>query len=278
MRPLPARGYLGTMAPPLAYCFDLDGTLYRGDAAIPGAVAILARLRAAGVPFRCLSNTSSRPRSALLARLRGYGFDVREDELLTATLAAGDLLRSRGCRRLLPILTPAAAADLAGFELVGGTSGSPPGRADAVLIGDLGDGWSDALMQEAFHALMDGAEFIAVSRDRFWRRGEALVMDCGAYVAGLEYATGRTATISGKPSTVFYAAALASLGDPEPHGVAMVGDDPWSDVAGAQAAGMQGWFVASGKADTGALAASGVRPDRVLASVAELPEQNYRPA
>lgn len=255
----------------MAYCFDLDGTLYRGDAAIPGAVAILGRLRAAGVPFRCLSNTSSRPRSALLARLRGYGFDIREHELLTATLAAGDVMRAKGCRRVLPLVTPAASADLAGFGLVGGTSGSPPGPADAVLVGDLGDAWSDALMQEAFHALMAGAEFIAVSRDRYWRRGEALVMDCGAYVAGLEYATGRSATIAGKPSTVFYAAALASLGNPAPRDVAMVGDDPWSDVAGAQAAGMQGWFVASGKADAGALSASGVRPDRVLGSVAELP-------
>lgn len=258
------------MLPPLAYCFDLDGTLYRGDAAIPGAVALLGRLRDAGVPFRCLSNTSSRPRSAILARLRDYGFDIREDELLTATLAAADLLRSRGCRRLLPLVSAAATADLAGFELVGGTSGAPSGPADAVLIGDLGDGWSDALMQEAFHAVRGGAEFVAVSRDRYWRRGEALIMDCGAYVAGLEYATGRSAMIAGKPSPVFYAAALTSLGDLPAAQVAMVGDDPWSDVAGAQAAGMQGWFVASGKADAAALAASGVRPDRALGSVAEL--------
>lgn len=255
----------------MAYCFDLDGTLYRGDAAVPGAVAILGRLRAAGVPFRCLSNTSSRPRSALLARLRGYGFDIREGELLTGTLAAGALLRSKGVRRVLPLVTAAAAADLASFELIGGTSAMPPGPVDAVLVGDLGDAWSDSLMQEAFHALMAGADFIAVSRDRYWRRGEALVMDCGAYVAGLEYATGRAATIAGKPSPSFYAAALASLGDPPAHEVAMVGDDPWSDVAGAQAAGLQGWFVTSGKAHAAALAASGVRPDRMLGSVAELP-------
>ncbi len=254
----------------MAYCFDLDGTLYRGDAAIPGDVAILGRLRAAGVPFRCLSNTSSRPRSVLLVRLRGYGFDIREDELLTGTLAAGALMGSRGHRKVLPLVTAGAADDLAGFDLVGGTSGTPSGAVDSVLVGDLGDGWSDSLMQEAFHALMAGADFIAVSRDRYWRRGEALVMDCGAYVAGLEYATGRAATIAGKPAPSFYAAALASLGDPPAHEVAMVGDDPWSDVAGAQAAGLQGWFVSSGKADAAALSASGVRPDRALGSVAEL--------
>ena len=255
----------------MAYCFDLDGTLYRGDAAIPGAVAILGRLRATGVPFRCLSNTSSRPRAAILARLRGYGFDIREDELLTATLAAGTMMHGRGHRRILPLLAPAALTDLAGFELAGGTSGNPPGPADAVLVGDLGDGWSDALMQEAFQQVMRGADFIAVSRDRYWRRGEALVLDCGAYVAGLEYATGREAVIAGKPSAAFYSAALASLGNQPPGDVAMVGDDPWSDVAGAQGAGMQGWFVASGKADAAVVASAGIRPDRSLASVAELP-------
>lgn len=255
----------------MAYCFDLDGTLYRGDAAIPGAVAILGRLRASGVPFRCLSNTSSRPRGAILARLRGYGFDIREDELLTAALAAGTLMHGRGHRRILPLLAPAALTDLAEFELAGGTSGNPSGSADAVLVGDLGDAWSDGLMQEAFKHIMGGADFVAVSRDRYWRRGEALVLDCGAYVAGLEYATGREAVIAGKPSAAFYSAALASLGNPDPGDVAMVGDDPWSDVAGAQQAGMQGWFVASGKADAAALASSGIRPDRSLASVAELP-------
>ena len=255
----------------MAYCFDLDGTLYRGDAAIPGAVAILGRLRVAGVPFRCLSNTSSRPRAAILARLRSYGFDIREDELLTATLAAGTLMHGRGHRRILPILAPAALTDLAGFELAGGTSGKPSRPADAVLVGDLGDGWSDALMQEAFQQIMGGAGFIAVSRDRYWRRGEALVLDCGAYVAGLEYATGREAVIAGKPSSLFYAAALASLGNPPPGDVAMVGDDPWSDVAGAQLAGMQGWFVASGKADAAMVASAGIAPERSLGSVAELP-------
>lgn len=258
------------MDAPLAYCFDLDGTLYRGDAAIPGAVAILGQLHARGVPFRCLSNTSSRSRAGILARLAGYGFRIRAEELLTGTLAAAALLRSRDCRRLLPLVSADAIRDLEGFDLAGGTSGRPSGPVDAVLVGDLGDGWSDALMQEAFHAVMHGADLVAVSRDRYWMRGSELVLDCGAYVAGLEYATGRDAVIAGKPSRTFYAAALESLGGPAAGRVAMVGDDPWSDVAGAQEAGLQGWFVRSGKADARTLEGSGVQPDRVLDSVAEL--------
>ena len=257
----------------VAYCFDLDGTLYVRDAAVPGAVAMLGRLRERGIPFRCLSNTTSRPRAALLARLRAYGFDVAEQELLTAPLAAAALLRQRGYRTVAPFVPEATHADLADLELAGGTAGGrPPGSApDAVLIGDLGAAWTDALLQEAFGYLMAGAELVACSRDRYWLRSDGLVLDCGAYVAGLEHATGRAAVVAGKPGAAFFEAALESLGGPRPGDVAMVGDDPWSDVAGAQGAGMQGWLVATGKFSPGALGGTGITPDRVLASVAHLP-------
>lgn len=256
-----------------AYCFDLDGTLYVRDAAIPGAVAMLGRLRAQGIPFRCLSNTTSRPRAALLARLRSYGFDVGEQELLTAPVAAAALLRKRGHRTVAPFVPEATHVDLAGFALAGGTAGgrAPASPPDAVLLGDLGGAWTDALMQEAFGYLMAGADFVACSRDRYWLRGDGLVLDCGAYVAGLEHATGRTAVIAGKPGAPFFAAALDSLGGLRPEQVAMVGDDLWSDVAGAQAAGLQGWLVTTGKFAPEALPVTGITPDRVLASVAHLP-------
>jgi HAD superfamily hydrolase (TIGR01458 family) len=255
---------------PLAYCFDLDGTLYRGDAAIPGAVATIARLRERGIPFKCLSNTSSRSRSGLAERLGRYGFDIREDELTTAVGAAATLIRSRGHRRILPLVSEEASADLAGLELAGGTSGRPPAPVDAVLIGDLGDAWRDRHMQEAFQQLRAGADFIAVSRDRYWLRGETCVLDCGAYVAGLEYVTGREAEVAGKPAEAFFRAALAGFEGIPPARVAMVGDDPWSDVAGAQRAGLLGWFVESGKADRTVLEEAGVTPDRILASIADL--------
>ncbi|HEU5050541.1 MAG TPA: HAD-IIA family hydrolase [Gemmatimonadales bacterium] len=256
---------------PLAYCFDLDGTLYRGDVAIPGAVAAIARLRERGIPFRCLSNTSSRSRAGLAERLRRYGFDITEHELTTAVVAAAALIRSRGHRRVLPLVSAEASADLAGLELAGGTSERPSSPVDAVLIGDLGDAWRDRHMQEAFQQLRSGADFIAVSRDRYWLRGETCVLDCGAYVAGLEYVTGRSAEVAGKPTEAFYRSALAAFEGIPAERVAMVGDDPWSDVAGAQRAGLMGWFVESGKADRNVLAEAGVSPDRILPSIADLP-------
>jgi HAD superfamily hydrolase (TIGR01458 family) len=260
-----------------AYLFDLDGTLYQGDAAIPGASELIARFRKERVPFRCVTNTTSKPRSSVITRLRGYGFALEEEEVFTALLAGAQLARDLGCRTLLPLVTPAACVDLAGFELVGGTSdgrfpASPPPRFPAaVMVGDLGPLWSFDLVQQAFTALMNGARLIALSRDRYWMSASGLTVDCGAFVTALEYATGKGSLLAGKPSPAFFQAAVKSLGLPVHSGeVVVIGDDVHSDVAGAQAAGYQGYLVQTGKFRPETLASSGVVPDRILPSIASL--------
>jgi phospholysine phosphohistidine inorganic pyrophosphate phosphatase len=254
------------------YLLDLDGTLYAGDSAIPGAPEALARLRKRGVPHRLVTNTTSRSRAMLVERLRGYGFEVSAEEIFTATLAGTELARAAGHRRVAPFVPEAALQDMAGLELGGGTSGKRPfERApDAVILGDIGERWSYALLQEAFDYVMSGASLIALSRDRYWFRGDRLALDVGPFVAGLEYATGKSAAVAGKPSPAFYAAALQSLGLDPRAPAAMVGDDLWSDVQGAQQAGLQGWLVRTGKYREQALRESGITPDRILDSVAAL--------
>jgi phospholysine phosphohistidine inorganic pyrophosphate phosphatase len=260
-----------TTRAPQGYLLDLDGTLYSGGAAIPGAVDALARLRRKGIPYRLVTNTTSRSRQLLVQRLLQYGFEVTPEEIFTATLAAAGLARDAGHNRVAPFLPEPALEDLAGLELGGGTVGnagsSPP---DAILVGDLGQAWSYALMQQAFECLMAGAAFIAVSRDRYWLDGERLALDAGPFVAGLEFATGKKAIIAGKPSPEFYRRAVQSLGLGQPEKAAMLGDDLWSDVEGAQRAGLEGWLVRTGKYRESALRESGIRPDRILDSVAAL--------
>jgi phospholysine phosphohistidine inorganic pyrophosphate phosphatase len=255
---------------PAAYLLDLDGTLYAGGAAIPGAPEAVARLRARGIPFRLVTNTTSRSRAMLVERLRGYGFEVGPDEIFSATLAGASLALGAGHRVVAPFVPAAALPDLAGLELSGGTAGQNRGRPDAVLLGDLGGEWTYDLLQEAFEYLTGGAALIALSRDRYFQQADRLALDAGPFVAALEYATSRTAQVAGKPSPAFYGAALASLGvGPAVPGV-MVGDDLWSDVEGAQRAGLAGWLVRTGKFREEALRTSGIVPDRVLDSVTDL--------
>ena len=260
------------LPPPAAYLLDLDGTLYADGAAIPGAVETVARLRDRRIPFRCVSNTSSRSRRLVAERLHHYGFDVGMDQIVTSVQAGATLLAEDGRRAVAPFVPEAALEDLAGFDLVGGTAPRPAdGSApDAVVVGDLGERWTWALMQEAFQYLRGGAALVALSRDRYWRRDGRLVLDAGAFVAGLEYAAGVPAALAGKPSGSFFQAALSGLGPVDPAAVAMIGDDVWSDVDGARRAGLQGWLVRTGKFDPAALARSGIAPDRVIGSIAEV--------
>ncbi|MBE0594657.1 MAG: HAD-IIA family hydrolase [Gemmatimonadales bacterium] len=265
---------------------DVDGTLLSEEGAIPGAGAVIARLRDRGVPFRVLTNITRRSRRSVVDRLAAHGVEVSVSDVLTAVCAAGEWMRRRGIRRVAPFVMPDALEDLAGFELVGGTSRPatdapvasvrPP---DAVLIGDLGDTWSHALLNEAFRYVMDGAQLVVPQLGRYWLGPTGLEIDAGAYVAALEYATGEQATVCGKPNPEFFGAAVASLiglrdqpidGEGVGLPVAMVGDDLWTDIQGAQRAGLQGWLVRTGKYREDALASSGIRPDRVLDSVADL--------
>jgi phospholysine phosphohistidine inorganic pyrophosphate phosphatase len=222
------------------------------------------------VPFRLVTNTTSRSRAALVARLAGYGFQVGPEELFTATLAGIELLRSAGYRRVAPFVPAGALEDMAELTLCGGTSGRPRARADAVVLADLGEGWSHALLQEAFDQVMGGAALVALTRDRYFLQGDRLALDAGPYVAALEYAAGVTAAVAGKPSADFFVAAVHSLGLPADRSVAMVGDDLWSDVEGAQCAGLQGWLVRTGKFREDTLRAGSITPDRILSGVADL--------
>jgi len=217
-----------------------------------------------------VTNTTSRSRAMLVQRLAGYGLNVSAEEIFTATLAGTQLATQAGCRVAAPFVPEAALADMAGMELRGGTSGYPPGTPEAVLIGDLGEQWSYRLLQEAFEYVMSGAALIALSRDRYWLRDGKLALDSGPFVAGLEFAVGKQAAVAGKPSPAFYAAAVLSMGFEIGTSIAMVGDDLWSDVQGAQRAGLSGWLVRTGKYRESALADSGIVPDRILESVADL--------
>ena len=254
-----------------AYLIDLDGTLYADGRAIAGAPAALERLQARRVPFRVVTNTTSRSRSMLVKRLEGYGFQIGAEEIFTATFVGADLARASGYTSVSPFIPDPALEDLEGLELIGGTSGRPANRVpDAILVGDLGERWNYALMQEAFDYLMSGCAFVAFSRDRYWLRDGRLALDAGPFVAGLEFASGKSARVAGKPSPDFFQAALRSLGTIRPERVAMVGDDLWSDVQGAQNAGLQGWLVRTGKYRPAGARESGIHPHRTLDSIAAL--------
>ena len=217
---------------------DLGGVVLEGERALPGAPEALAKLRAAGLPLRCITNTTRRSRRQMLEDLHAIGLHIGADELFMPAIAARTLLLEQGLRPHL-LVHPNLEEDFAGTE---GAAGGL-----AVVVGDAAEGFTYGAMNAAFRALMEGAAFYALAKNRAFKDADgALSIDAGAFVAALEYATKREAAVLGKPAEGFFAAALSSLGLAAGE-VVMIGDDAEADVAGAMRCGLQGVLVQTGK-------------------------------
>jgi phospholysine phosphohistidine inorganic pyrophosphate phosphatase len=247
---------------------DLDGVVYVGEQPVAGAAETIEWLTREGVPFCFLTNTTSRPRRALVDKLAGLGISAEVDQLLTPAVAAVAWLRGRALDRPAVFVPDATAAEFAELNPV--PDGVEQG-AGAVVVGDLGEGWTFPTLNRAFRLLMSDAAvpLVALGMTRYWRAEDGLRLDAGGYVRALAYAAGRTPVVVGKPEPTFYGIAVDALGL-EADQVVMVGDDIRTDVEGAQRAGLTGVLVRTGKFSTSDLS-GGVRPDAVLDSVAELP-------
>ena len=244
---------------------DIDGVLAVSWEPLPGAIETVGWLRSNDVPFRLITNTTTKTRGDLAGTLRDAGFDVRDDELITAVAATAGYLRANHPNARCFLLSDGdARADLEGVEL------TDVDLADVVVLGGASDGFTYPTMNRVFRRLMDGAQLVGMHRNLYWRTSDGLELDSGAYLAGLEEATGRTAVICGKPSAPFFDAALAMLGVPRERTI-MVGDDIVNDVHGAQVLGIRGVLVRTGKFLPDDVRKVPAPPDHVLETIAELP-------
>lgn len=234
---------------------------------IPGAQDAVARLRRAGHSLRFVTNNSTVPRARLVADLRELGFELDDEELQTTPRAAA---RELAGKRVLALVMSGVVGELEGVELVGD-------GADAVLIGGCDESlepnqvFSYMNLARAFSEIQAGAALFCMHKNRWWQTSRGPMLDGGAFVAGLEYATGVEATVLGKPSPAYFAAALDAL-DAEPELTWLVGDDIESDVRGGQSFGMRTALVRTGKFRPDALEHTAVVPDVVLSSIATFPD------
>ncbi|HEX2425365.1 MAG TPA: HAD-IIA family hydrolase [Actinomycetota bacterium] len=245
---------------------DMDGVLATSWRPLPGAADTIERLRSDGVPFLVVSNTTTHTRAAFAKTLSETGLPLEPDEIVTAVVGTASYLRRHHPQARVFLLSDGdPREDLDGVRLVDG----PP--ADVVVLGGASDEFTYAAIDDVFRMLMDGAALVGMHRNLYWRTDEGLQLDGGAYIVGLEAATGRPATICGKPSPDFFAEAVAMLGT-DPSRTAMAGDDVANDVLGAQAAGLIGVLVRTGKFSPGDLERVDGRPDHQIGSIADLPD------
>jgi len=271
-------------AVPKGILFDVDGVLYEGERAIPGAAEAVAWACREGIPHLFVTNTTSRPRDAVARKLAQFGIETTADRVLAPAAAAAAWLACQPRGDIALFAAPALRSEFRDFDLV--PEGAERG-AHYVVLGDLGEAWDFAKLNRAFRLLMadpaaqrrrvvpstespgEAPVLIALGMTRYWRTSTGLSLDVAPFVVALEHATGKRAVVLGKPAREFFLAGACKLGL-EPADVLMIGDDIRTDVGGAREAGLKGALVKTGKFREADLA-GGVRPDLLLESVAELP-------
>lgn len=242
---------------------DIDGVLSVSWEPIPGSIEAMRWIGEHGPPFRLITNTTTHTRKDLAVTLRDAGFDIEPEQIVTAVVATGAYLRTHHAGRPVFVLSDGdAQEDLEGIELVG------PDTADVIVIGGACDDFTYAALNTIFKRLMDGAALVGMHRNLLWRTARGWELDGGAYIAGLEEASGTEAVICGKPAPEYFASTLALMGVPAERAL-MVGDDIENDVLGAKAAGIPGVLVRTGKFRDSDLAKG--EPDHVIDALADLP-------
>ena len=293
---------------------DLDGVLVLKAAVLAGAAEALAALDGRDFPYVIGTNMSLASRATLARELNRGGLPIPAERIVSAASATASLARRRvGTQPLYVMGSADALTEFAGLRLLShDEAAGQEATAAAVIVGDAGDEFTPRNIQSAFRLLRGGAKFVAMHKNRWWITPDGVLLDSGSYVAALEYATERRALVTGKPSRAFFGEAVRMLNAAGGHGavsghgpgghgavgghaagghgavsghgassrlspgeVAMVGDDLWNDIRGAQKAGLRGVFVMSGKHGEADLTRAarergGRAPDAIAPSITEV--------
>ncbi|RME51782.1 MAG: HAD-IIA family hydrolase [Caldilineae bacterium] len=260
------------------FIFDLDGTVYLGEEALPGAVETIAALRERGKRVLFVSNKPLEPREAYAAKLTRLGIPTRPEEVLTSGYVLGrHLARTMPGLRLYVIGEENLRAELRSHGLIlvpEPVDQDPfqvmdPSGVDAVVVAF--DRTLDyRKLNFAYQALVQGARFFATNGDKACPMPGGAIPDAGGTIAALEHMTGRRLELlAGKPSPLMVQAAAELLHLP-PERCLMVGDRLETDIRMGREAGMHTAVVLTGATSPEQAASAAPPPTFVLANLGAL--------
>jgi NagD protein len=251
---------------PRGIILDLDGTLYSGGHAIPGAVDAIAALRRGSHPVVFVTNALESP-ADYAAKLTQLGVPACPDQVITAPLVLTRYLgRHMPDATLFVISDPPLPETLSKcFRL-----SEEPDEIDAVVV-SCDQSFDAHKLNVGFQALRQGARFLAVNADATCPVPGGVLPDAGAVIGALEGCTGRKVeVVAGKPSDLMANSILGMVRRPAGECL-MVGDSLETDILMGHRNGMTTALVLTGVTRREDLGQAAVQPDYVLESLAELP-------
>lgn len=255
------------------YVFDLDGTVYLGDGLLPGARDAVLALRAAGSRTVFLTNKPLERPADYAAKLTRLGIPAQPTEVVSSTDALLRYLRLHAAgARLYPVAEPLLWDLLAedGWQLT-----EDPGAVDVVVV-SFDRTFTYRKLQIAFDAVRAGARIVATNPDAYCPVPGGGLPDCAAMLAAIEASTGaRAEAVVGKPSPHMAATLLDRLALVAERTL-LVGDRLATDMRMAIEAGMVSALVLTGATTPLDVERSEIRPDYVLASLADVVPPDLR--
>jgi 4-nitrophenyl phosphatase len=220
---------------PRALLFDLDGTLYRGKERIPGADRLIRSLQERGVPCWFVTNNSSRTPHEVSDHLLAMGIPATPRQAVTSSLAAADYARRHHPSAAAYVIGETGikqALAEAGIRVLLDGDETP---ATLVIVGIDRDFTYGKLAKAVGH-MLNGAAYLLTNPDKLLPSDGGLQPGAGTLGAALTAATGITPMVIGKPSAILMDFALKRAGVSAEE-VWVIGDNPYTDIAAARAAG-----------------------------------------
>jgi glycerol-1-phosphatase len=212
-----------------AALLDLDGVVYLGGIAIPGASDALADAAKRGMKLAYVTNNASRSPSAIAAQLIGMGVAATAADIVTSAQAAAHVLADR-----LPAGAPVLVVGGTGLRLAVRDRGLRPVTTAAdrplAVVQGYSPGIGYGLLAEASIALNAGALFVASNADATLPTPRGPQPGNGSLVQVLVHATGREPIVAGKPEPPLHAESVERVGAKRP---LVVGDRLDTDIEGA---------------------------------------------
>ena len=239
---------------------DLDGTVYRGEEAVPGAAEVISDLHARGVVVRYVTNRANRPGAEVRRQLLAMGLACGPDDVITSADATADFLEP-GPVYVIGESGLLEALDRRRFVI-------DAASARTVIV-SYDRGFTYDKLAIATRLIGNGARFVATNADRGLRVAGGIVPGTGSIVAAVEAATGVGPLVIGKPGRLIFDMTLRSMGLAAEDVVA-VGDNLDTDIPAGAAAGIRTAFILTGVSTRADLARASVAPTWVVEDYAAL--------